>query len=105
MKQQPAINVSDDEREQLRWFRTFIRNPEQLCVRTIAGEHFDCADHAAMAFLIWRRMGRSNEATGAAWRRLMESNCPTQDVIALVAYCVFDEGKEVPESLPLLSVR
>ena len=47
-----------------------------------------------MAFLIWRRMGRSNEATGAAWRRLMESNCPTQDVIALVAYYVFDEGKE-----------
>jgi len=52
-----------------------------------------------MAFLIWRRMGRNNEATGAAWRRLMESNCPTQDVIALVAYYVFDEGKEDRPSL------
>jgi hypothetical protein len=44
-----------------------------------------------MAFLIWRRMGRDDKATKSAWRRLMESNCPTDDVMALVAYHVLAE--------------
>jgi hypothetical protein len=55
----------------------------------MSGEFFDCTDHALMAFQIWRRMGRNNESTGEAWRRLMQSDCPTPDVMALVAFYVF----------------
>ena len=65
--------VSTEEREQLRPFLSLIRNPDRLYARTMTGDFFDCADHAAMAFLIWRRMGRNNEATSASWRRLMEN--------------------------------
>ena len=90
MKFKSSELVSTEEREQLRPFLSLIRNPESLYARTTAGELFDCNDHAAMAFLIWRRMGRNNDATGAAWRRLMESNCPTPDVMALVAFQVFN---------------
>lgn len=86
--QQPV--VATDERETLRPFLSLIRDPDQLYARTTSGEFFDCADHALMAFQILRRMGRSNEATGAAWRRLMESDCATSDVMALVAYHVFN---------------
>ncbi|MBI1249350.1 hypothetical protein GC197_16085 [bacterium] len=82
--------VSPDERNELQPYLSLINDPERLYARTMAGEFFDCSDHAAMAFLIWRRMGRDNEATGAAWRRLMESDCPTPDVIALVAFHVFN---------------
>lgn len=81
-----TAHISPDEKTQLLSFHGLIRNPGEVYARTTAGELFDCADHAAMAYLIWRRMGRSHEATGAAWRRLMESDCPTPDVIALVAY-------------------
>ena len=80
--------VKNDEREKLRPYFDLIRNPDQLYARTTAGELFDCLDHATMAFLIWRRMGRNFEATGAAWRRLMQSDCPTSEVIALVAFHV-----------------
>ncbi len=82
--------VTADERETLRPFLSLIRDPDQLYARTTAGEFFDCADHALMAFQIYRRMGRSNEATGAAWRRLMQSDCATPDVMALVAFHVFN---------------
>ena len=91
MKLKSPELVSVEEREQLRPFLSLIRNPDKLYARTMTGETFDCADHAAMAFLIWRRMGRNNEATGGAWRRLMESNCPTPDVIALVAFHIFNK--------------
>ena len=87
MPQTPMI--TEIEREQLQPLLSLIRDPDQLYACTMSGEFFDCADHALMAFLIWRRMGRSNHATGAAWRRLMESDCPTQDVMALVAFHVF----------------
>lgn len=87
MPQTPMI--TDQEREQLQPLLSLIRDPDQLYACTMAGEFFDCGDHALMAFQIWRRMGRNNEATGAAWRRLMESDCPTQDVMALVAFHVF----------------
>jgi hypothetical protein len=90
MNRKSSEHVSTEEREQLRTFLSLIRKPESLYARTMAGELFDCADHAAMAFLIWRRMGRNNEATGSAWRRLMESNCPTPDVMALVAFHIFN---------------
>ncbi len=90
MKLRSSELVSTEEREQLRPFLSLIRNPESLYARTTAGELFDCIDHAAMAFLIWRRMGRNNDATGAAWRRLMESNCPTPEVMALVAFHIFN---------------
>jgi len=82
--------VSAGERDSLRPFLFLIRDPNQLYARTTAGEFFDCNDHALMAFQVWRRMGRNNEATGAAWRRLMESDCATPDVMALVAYHVFN---------------
>lgn len=83
----PMIN--EDERQQLEPLLSLIRDPGQLYASTTAGEYFDCADHALVAFQIWRRMGRNNESTGAAWRRMMESDCPTQDVMALVAFHVF----------------
>jgi len=83
--------ISADEKTQLRSFQSLIRNPDEVYARTTAGEMFDCADHAAMAYLIWRRMGRNHEATGAAWRRLMQSDCPTPEVIALVAHHVFKQ--------------
>ncbi len=70
--------ITDEEREQL-----------QPSI-TMSGECFDCADHGLMAFQIWRRMGRNHEATGAAWRRLMENDCSTHDVMALVAFHVFN---------------
>lgn len=82
--------VTADEREALQPFLSLIRDPDQLYARTTAGEFFDCADHALMAFQIWRRMGRNSEATGAAWRRLMQSDCATPDVMGLVAYHVFN---------------
>lgn len=81
--------MSAEERDTLEPMLALIRDPEQLSVRTMSGELFDCADHALMAFLIWRRMGRNHEATGEAWRRLMQSDCPTPDVMALVAFYVF----------------
>ena len=87
MPQTPMI--TEIEREQLQPLLSLIRDPDQLYACTMSGEFFDCADHALMAFLIWRRMGRSSESTGSAWRRLMESDCPTQDVMALVAFHVF----------------
>lgn len=87
MPQTPMI--TEDERQQLQPLLSLIRDPDQLYACTMSGEFFDCADHALMAFQIWRRMGCSNQATGAAWRRLMESDCPTQDVMALVAFHVF----------------
>lgn len=90
MTRKVAALVSPDERIELQPFLSLIRNPERLYARTMAGEFFDCSEHAAMAFLIWRRMGRDYEATGASWRRLMESNCPTTDVIALVVFHVFN---------------
>ena len=88
MPQTPSI--TEEERQHLEPLLSLIRDPDQLYACTMAGEFFDCADHALMAFQIWRRMGRSNESTGAAWRRLMESDCPTQDVMALVAFNVFN---------------
>ena len=88
MPQAPMI--TEVEREQLQPLLSLIRDPDQLYACTMSGEFFDCADHALMAFLIWRRMGRNNESTGAAWCRLMQSNCPTQDVMALVAFHVFN---------------
>ncbi len=88
MPQTPMI--TEEEREQLQPLLSLIRHPDQLYARTMSGELFDCADHALMAFQIWRRMGRNNESTGAAWRRLMESDCPTQDVMALVAFHIFN---------------
>lgn len=90
--QNVSTTVSDDERRKLRLYLGFIRDPKQLYARTTAGECFDCSDHAAMAFLVWRRMGRDFESTGAAWRRLMQSGCPTPDVIALVAFHVFNNS-------------
>ena len=87
MPQTPMI--TEEEREQLHPLLSLIRDPDQLYACTTSGEFFDCGDHALMAFQIWRRMGRNNESTGAAWRRLMESDCPTQDVMALVAFHVF----------------
>ena len=89
MPQAPMI--TDEERQQLQPLLSLIRDPNQLYACTMSGELFDCSDHALMAFQIWRRMGRNNEATGSAWRRLMESDCPTQDVMALVAFYVFNE--------------
>jgi hypothetical protein len=83
----PMIN--EEERQQLQPLLSLIRDPDQLYACTMAGEFFDCADHALMAFQILRRMGRNNESTGVAWRRLMQSDCPTQDVMALVAFHVF----------------
>lgn len=92
---QQAPMITNEERQRLQPLLSLIRDPDQLYVCTMSGEFFDCADHALMAFQIWRRMGRNNESTGAAWRRLMESDCPTQDVMALVAFHVFNEmGKE-----------
>ena len=88
MPQAPMI--TEVEREQLQPLLSLIRDPDQLYACTMSGEFFDCADHALMAFLIWRRMGRNNESTGAAWRRLMEIDCPTPDVMALVAFHVFN---------------
>ena len=87
MPQAPMI--TNEEREQLQPLLSLIRDPNALYARTTADEVFDCHDHAAMAFLIWRRMGRNQESTGAAWRRLMQSNCPTEDVMALVAFHIF----------------
>lgn len=82
--------ITDEEREQLQPLLSLIPAPDRLYARTMAGEFFDCADHALMAFQIWRRMGRNSDATGAAWRRLMQTDCPTEDVMALVAFHVFD---------------
>ena len=87
MPQTPMI--TGEERQQLQLLLSLIRDPDQLYACTMSGEFFDCADHALMAFQIWRRMGRNNESTGSAWRRLMEGDCPTQDVMALVAFHVF----------------
>lgn len=81
--------ITAEERDALQPMLALIRDPEQLSVRTMSGEFFDCDDHALMAFQIWRRMGRNNEATGEAWQRLMQSDCPTSDVMALVAFYVF----------------
>lgn len=81
--------ITDEERQQLHPLLSLIRDPDQLYACTTAGEFFACGDHALMAFQIWRRMGRNNESTGAAWRRLMQSDCPTEDVMALVAFHVF----------------
>ena len=87
MQHIPAT-ITAEERDALRPMLALIRDPEQLSVRTMSGEFFDGADHALMAFQIWRRIGRNNEATGEAWRRLMQSDCPTADVMALVAFYV-----------------
>lgn len=81
--------ITAEERDALQPMLALIHDPEQLSIRTMSGEFFDCADHALMAFQIWRRMGRNNEATGEAWRRLMQNDCPTPDVTALVAFYVF----------------
>ncbi len=89
MPQTPMM--TEQERQQLQPLLSLIRDPDQLSARTTSGEFFDCSDHALMAFQIWRRMGRKNKATGAAWRRLMQSDCPTVDVMALVAFHVFNE--------------
>ena len=88
MPQTPTI--TDEEREQLQPLLMLIPDPDQLYACTMSGEFFDCSDHALMAFQIWRRMGRSNEAAGAAWRRLMQNDCPNEDVMALVAFHVFN---------------
>jgi hypothetical protein len=81
--------ITEEERQHLQPLLSLIRDPNQLYACTMSGEFFDCADHALMAFQIWRRMGRNSESTGAAWCRLMQSDCPTQDVMALVAFHVF----------------
>ena len=81
--------ITAEERDALQPMLALIHDPEQLSIRTMSGEFFDCADHALMAFQIWWRMGRNNEATGEAWRRLMQNDCPTPDVTALVAFYVF----------------
>ena len=84
-----TLMITEEERQQLQPLLSLIRDPDQLYACTMSGEFFDCADHALMAFQIWRLMGRNNESTGSAWRRLMQSDCPTQDVMALVAFHVF----------------
>ncbi|KAA5538585.1 hypothetical protein FYK55_27240 [Roseiconus nitratireducens] len=82
--------ITDEEREQLQPLLSLIPDPDRLYACTMSGEFFDCHDHALMAFQIWRRMGRNNESTGAAWRRLMQSDCPNEDVMAFVAFHVFN---------------
>lgn len=64
--------ISEDERQQLQPLLTLIRNPDQLYACTTSGEFFDCADHALLAFQIWRRMGRNDKPTGSAWRRIAQ---------------------------------
>jgi hypothetical protein len=83
------MNISNEQLEDLGLWRHLIRDPASYTT-TYKGEQFTINDYAQMAFLIWRRMGRSYPATGYAWRRLMENNCTTEDVMALVAYYVFD---------------
>ena len=85
----PTPRINAQEREELQPLLSLIPDPDRLYAKTTSAEFFDCSDHALMAFQIWRRMGRSNEAAGAAWRRLMQNDCPTQDVMALVAFHVF----------------
>lgn len=45
---------------------------------------FTYKDHAALAFLIWRRWGRDMAAGAVAWRRLLQNDCSDEDYAALV---------------------
>ncbi len=57
---------------------------DNLDVRTTAGEPFTGRDHARLALLVYRRFGRNAASATAAWRRMLENNCPERDFMALV---------------------
>lgn len=52
---------------------------------TTNGETFTREEHIDLARLIYKRFGRDSEAACAAWRRLLENQCPVTDFMALVA--------------------
>lgn len=55
-----------------------------LDVTTTNGEVFTEQDSAELAYLVWRRWGKDDEAAAAAWRRLHQNSCPTSQFVALV---------------------
>lgn len=55
-----------------------------LDVKTTANETFTGAESAQLAALIFKRFGRNEETAAAAWRRLLQNNCTTDQFMALV---------------------
>ena len=54
-------------------------------VRVFNGEVFSHAEHANLAFAIWRRWGRSLPDAASAWRRLFQNSCTEEQFAALVS--------------------
>lgn len=68
-------------------------------VTTTAGERFTQAEHAEMAWLIFKRFGRDDEAAAAAWRRMMQNGCAVADFMQLVDQGAAAKGEPRAEVL------
>jgi len=62
---------------------------DQSEVTTTSKQKFTYADHCQMAYMMWQRMGKNNDAFHRGWCRFMESNPSLSDVMALVANYVY----------------
>lgn len=87
-----AMYATPEQVARVKPYHGLLRNPEKLEATTTAGEVFNAVDHSLLAYTIWKRAGMNPKACGHMWRRMMENNCPDEDVMALVAYWVFEVG-------------
>lgn len=55
-------------------------------IKTTAGEYFTVIEHVDMARLVFKRFGNNPESATAAWRRMLQNNCPVEEFMQLVCY-------------------
>jgi len=60
-------------------------SPHPLDVTTTAREVFTHCQSQQLATLLWLRFGRNDHQAAAAWRRMLENDCPTSLFMKLVA--------------------
>ncbi len=53
-------------------------------VITTKGERFTQKDHEDLAIMIYRRFGNDIYPACAAWRRMLENDCPLKDFERLI---------------------